>query len=240
VRANPRFPPTFTWCAKHLSRLRTLIIPTFAPVVVASQALAMSSPGDVTRLIQAIGRGESRSDELLDIVYTELRTMAAAAMAREHPGRTLQPTALVHEAYLRLIGDTRTSDGQLPPFENRAHFFAAAAEAMRRILVDEARRRHSLKRGGNLARAPMPADQAAPTDENPVNVLALNEALFRLEKEDPRMATIVKLRFFGEMSVDEVATALELSRRTVLRDWIAAKAWLMEVIDDQLGREPGP
>jgi RNA polymerase sigma factor (TIGR02999 family) len=200
----------------------------------------MSSPGDVTRLIQAIGRGESRSDELLDIVYTELRSMAAAAMAREHPGRTLQPTALVHEAYLRLLGASPAPDASLPAFDNRAHFFSAAAEAMRRILVDEARRRHSLKRGGNLARAPMPAEQPAPTDEKPVDVLALNDALLRLEKEDPRMATIVKLRFFAEMSVDQVATALELSRRTVLRDWIAAKAWLMEAIHDQLGREPGP
>jgi RNA polymerase sigma factor (TIGR02999 family) len=153
----------------------------------------------------------------------------------------------VHEVYLKLMGGWSGREGgsggagapaaATPEaggtFVNRAHFFAAAGEAMRRILVDQARRRRALKRGGGLGKAEMPAEVAAAGEgRESVDVLALNEALVRLEGEDARMATIVKLRFFAEMTVDEVATALELSRRTVLRDWIAAKAWLMEALGD--------
>lgn len=197
--------------------------------------------GEVTRLIEAIGRGEpGRAPELLDLVYGELREMAAAQMARERPGHTLQPTALVHEAYLRLMGPAPGAPAQrTPAFENRAHFFAAAGEAMRRILVDQARRRGALKRGGGRRRIdaddlPSPAPDE---DASPVDVLALSDALSRLEAEDPRMATIVKLRFFAEMTVDETAAALDLSRRTVLRDWIAARAWLMDAMG---GDAPAP
>lgn len=186
-----------------------------------------ATPGDVTRLIEAVGRGEPGSaDALLDVVYSELRAMAAAAMAHERPGHTLQPTALVHEAYLRLMG------GGTNRFANRAHFFAAAGEAMRRILVDQARRRSATKRGGAHGRSEMPRDleQDNPTPADAVDILALDEALLRLEQEDPRMANIVKLRFFAGMTVDEVAAGLELSRRTVLREWTAAKAWLLDAL----------
>lgn len=191
--------------------------------------------GEVTRIIEAIGRGESdRTRELLDIVYGELRAMAAAQMARERPGHTLQPTALVHEAYLRLMGPGGPASGAAgagpatPRFESRAHFFGAAGEAMRRILVDGARARGAQKRGGGVRRdgeatgAPAPGPDPAES----VDLLALHDALSRLEGEDGRMATIVKLRFFAGMTVDETAAALGLSRRTVLREWTAARAWL--------------
>ncbi|MFM9997258.1 MAG: ECF-type sigma factor [Phycisphaerales bacterium] len=190
---------------------------------------AQPTRGEVTRIIEAIGRGESeRARELLDIVYGELRAMAAAQMARERPGHTLQPTALVHETYLRLMGPSGT-----PAFQNRAHFFGAAGEAMRRILVDQARARGAQKRGGGARRdgeadgTPAPGPDPAES----VDVLALHDALSRLEGEDGRMATIVKLRFFAGMTVDETAAALGLSRRTVLREWIAARAWLTAELD---------
>ncbi len=179
--------------------------------------------GQVTRLIEAMGRGESgKGDQLLSLVYGELRAMAAAQMARERPGHTLQPTALVHEAYLRLMGPSGT-----PTFQNRAHFFGAAGEAMRRILVDQARARGAQKRGGNLDRAQLGTDEpGAASATDGVDLVALSDALSRMEREDGRMATIVKLRFFAEMTVDEIAAALDLSRRTVLREWMSARAWL--------------
>ena len=143
-----------------------------------------------------MARGEAgRAEELLELVYGELRQMAAAAMAREKPGRTLQPTALVHEAYLRLFGKEGAR------FENRAHFFGAAGEAMRRILVDEARKRGAAKRGGGGERVTVDEGLEAADGES-VDVLALDEALSRMEREDPRMASIVKLRYFAEMTVD--------------------------------------
>jgi RNA polymerase sigma factor (sigma-70 family) len=202
------------------------------------------APGEVTRLFEAISQGErplaspAPASDLLEIVYGELHAMAAAAMARERPGQTLQPTALVHEAYMRLLGS--------PGFENRAHFFAAAGEAMRRILIERARRRRTLKRGGggmvggggdrkHRDAGVASVESATPrghraTDQ--IDLLALSETLSRMEEMDPRMATIVKLRFFVGMTVDETAAALGLSRRTVLRDWIAAKAWLLEQLGD--------
>ncbi len=183
-----------------------------------------SARGEVTRLIEAMGRGDSgRAAELLDLVYAELRAMAAAQMARERPGHTLQPTALVHEAYMRLMGPSGAA-----PFQNRAHFFGAAGEAMRRIHVDQARARGARKRGGGSERAALAPDQtpAAPGGPDSVDLVALSDALSRMEQSDGRMATIVKLRFFAEMTVDETAAALDLSRRTVLREWTAARAWL--------------
>jgi RNA polymerase sigma factor (TIGR02999 family) len=184
--------------------------------------------GQVTRILQAIGTGQADGvAELLRVVYAELRQIAARQMAAERPGQTLQATALVHEAYLRLLGEPGVS------WENRAHFFAAAGEAMRRILVDRARAKATEKRGGKAKRVSLDVDSPAPItphDDDAVDVLALNEALSRLEKEDQRMATIVKLRFFAELTVDETATALNLSRRTVIRDWVAARAWLYEAL----------
>jgi RNA polymerase sigma factor (TIGR02999 family) len=177
----------------------------------------------VTRLLQAVGRGEpAAAQDLVAVVYDELRRMAAAQLGREAAPRTLQPTALVHEAWLRLMGDPGAT------WQSRAHFFGAAGEAMRRILVEQARRRAAEKRGGELRRSELPEEgPATPTDPGEgLDLLALDEALARMEEKDPRMASIVKLRYFVELSVDDTAAALDISRRTVLREWTAAKAWL--------------
>ncbi len=177
--------------------------------------------GDVTRLLLALGRGETgRAEELLGVVYTELRRLARTQLARERPDHTLQPTALVHEAYLRLLGGTQ------PSFDNRAHFFAAAGEAMRRVLIDQARHRRRAKRGGDAAREELTERIAWAEPDGALDLLALDEALTRLEGRDARMSSIVKLLFFVGMTVDDAADALGISRRTVLRDWVAAKAWL--------------
>lgn len=177
--------------------------------------------GDVTRLLLALGRGETgRAEELLGVVYTELRRLARTQLARERPDHTLQPTALVHEAYLRLLGGTQ------PSFDNRAHFFAAAGEAMRRVLIDQARHRRRAKRGGDAEREELTERIAWAEPDGALDLLALDEALSRLEGRDARMSSIVKLLFFVGMTVDDAADALGISRRTVLRDWVAAKAWL--------------
>jgi RNA polymerase sigma factor (TIGR02999 family) len=176
----------------------------------------------ITLLLQAASRGEQGAGErLLALVYDELHQMAGAQLAREAGPRTLQATALVHEAYLRLFG------GSEPDWQNRAYFFGAAAEAMRRILIDAARRRNADKRRGRTVPEQAACDVADDgTPDDRVDLLALDEALSRMEQQDPRMASIVKLRYFVELSVDDTAAALGLSRRTVLRDWMAAKAWL--------------
>jgi RNA polymerase sigma factor (TIGR02999 family) len=177
-------------------------------------------PSQVTRILAAIGEGDRQApEELLPLVYDELRKLAASRMAHESPGHTLQATALVHEAYLRLIGD----DPQ--PWQNRGHFFAAAAESMRRILVEHARRRGRVKRGGNRRRVPLSvADLAADSDSS--DVLALDEAVRRMEQEDERMAQVVMLRFYAGLSIEETAEALAVSARTVKRDWTGARVWL--------------
>lgn len=179
-----------------------------------------SDPARVTEVLAAIDRGEPQaSDELLPLVYNELRRLARARMAREAP-QTLQPTALVHEAYLRLIG------GSEPRWENRRHFFAAAAEAMRRILIERARRVARLKHGGDYSFVELPAD--TPSEEQPQaeELLSLDMALERLEAQDPAMATVVKLRFFAGLTEPEIAAATSHSERTVRRQWVAARAWL--------------
>lgn len=187
-----------------------------------------SDDGDVTRILQALGRGDrDRAEELLDVVYAELHRLAERQMANERANHTLQPTALVHEVWLRLLGNAQEN------FDNRAHFFTAAGEAMRRILVDQARRRLARKRGGDRKREEL--DPAFATDEeDSADVVALSDALVRLEGADPRMASIVKLRYFVELSVEEVASVLGLSERTVHRDWAAARAWLF---DELRGRD---
>jgi len=178
---------------------------------------------DVTRILQAIDRGEPRaSEELLPLVYQELRRLASVRMAQERPGQTLQATALVHEAYLRLLGDEVS-----PGWENRRHFFAAAAEAMRRILVEKARQRERLKHGGQFDRVDM-ADVDLAMEEPPENLLQLDEALQELEREDPRKAELVKLRYFAGLSEEEAAEALGISRATASRWWTFARAWLFE------------
>lgn len=175
---------------------------------------------ELTQILAAISSGESdAADRLLPLVYNELRALARARMARERPGHTLQPTALVHEAYLRLFGSAA------PRWENRAHFFAAAAEAMRRILIDRARRQARLKRGGKQERVPL-TDIAAEQPLDAGQLLSLDQALERLEARDPSMAQVVTLRFFAGLTVEEIAAAVGVTPRTINRHWIAARAWL--------------
>jgi len=183
-----------------------------------------STVSDVTHLLDAMQRGESQAAEaLLPRVYEELRRIAAYKMAQESAGHTLQPTALVHEAWLRMIGDGNER------FAGRAHFFAVAAEAMRRILVESARRKRSLKRGGGAQREELDESHlvlAAPSEE----MLAIDEALDRLAAEDPQSANLVKLRYFVGMTMDEAAAALGLPLRTAERLWTYARAWLRREI----------
>ncbi len=182
--------------------------------------MTQRSPGSVTRLLERAGRGDRQAaEELLPLVYDELRSLARARLARERAGQTLQPTALVHEAYLRLV------EGADPGWENRGHFFAAAAEAMRRILVERARRRARRRHGGELRRTTL-SEEAAVGAPQPDELLAVDEALRRLEARDAAMAEVVKLRYFVGLSVEETAEALGSSVRTVGRQWRAARAWL--------------
>ena len=179
---------------------------------------------DVTRILDAIQQGDIRAaDELLPLVYEELRRIAAHKMASESPGHTLQPTALVHEAWMRMVGDGN------PRFAGRAHFFAVAGEAMRRILVEAARRKHTLKRGAGVQPVELneaDAVQTAPSEE----VLAVDEAVNRLAVHDPISADLVKLRYFVGMTMDETAAALGLPLRTAERLWTYARAWLKREI----------
>jgi len=177
----------------------------------------MNDINDITLLLQAIERGEKNAPEdLLPLVYEELRRLAAARMAREGAGHTLQPTALVHEAWLQLVGDGERN------WQNRAHFFGAAADAMRRILIDNARRKAALKRGGDQQRVDIEDLEisAATPDEY---ILLINEALERLEIEDPEKARVVTLKFFGGLTNEEVAENLGIGLRSVVRQWTLAK-----------------
>jgi RNA polymerase sigma factor (TIGR02999 family) len=176
----------------------------------------------VTRLLAAVERGEPRAaEQLWPLVYEELRRLATARLAREAPGQTLQATALVHEAYLRLVG---ADPGR--PWDGRGHFFAAAAEAMRRILIDRARDRTRLKRGGSRERRRLDLDGLVAADAAPDDLIDLDDALGRLALVDPRAAELVKLRLFAGLSLDEAAGALGVVRRTAGRDWAFARAWL--------------
>lgn len=176
---------------------------------------------EVTRILSAIERGEPQaSDQLLPLVYDELRRLAAQKLAQERPGQTLEATALVHEAYLRLV-DREV----IIRWDGRGHFFAAAAESMRRILVDNARRKRTEKRGGRIAIRDI--DGLDVTAETPSDeLLALDEALSKLEAEEPDKAALVKLRYFAGLSVAEAADVLEISRATADRHWRYAKTWL--------------
>ncbi len=183
---------------------------------------------DITHVLQAIGRGEHQaSSDLLPLVYDELRGLAAARMAQEASGQTLQPTALVHEAWLRLVGNGDRT------WQNRAHFFGAAAEAMRRILIERARRKSRLKRGGGLARVDIAEIALADTTPDD-KILLIDEALARLEKEDPEKARIVTLKFFGGLTNQEVAQSLGVTERTIERQWAFAKAWMFRCIRSEL------
>jgi RNA polymerase sigma factor (TIGR02999 family) len=181
---------------------------------------------EVTRILSAIEQGDSRAaGQLLPLVYDELRKLAAQRLAREKPGQTLQATALVHEAYVRLVGV------QDAGWDSRGHFFAAAAEAMRRILVEAARRKHGPERGGDFTRHDLDPEQATPPGPSP-RLLALDEALDRLAAIEPRAAEVVKLRYFAGLTVAEAATALGISPRTADGDWAYARAWLVTALRD--------
>ena len=179
----------------------------------------MEEQDNVTALLRRVRDGSADPSELLDRVYAELRVLARARVARESDVITMGATGLLHEAWMRLCGDAT------PGFENRRHFFAAAAEAMRRILIERARAAHRLKRGAGATRITLREEGMAETPPG-VDLLALDQALARLEERDERMAQVVKLRYFGGLSVSEVATALDTSPRTIDRDWQAARAWL--------------
>jgi RNA polymerase sigma factor (TIGR02999 family) len=199
----------------------------------------------VTELLTSIDQGDPRAaEQLLPLVYDELRKLAAVRLAQERPGQTLQATALVHEAYLRLVGGGTQDSGRAAegPFHeghpylkterrtpvawhSRGHFFAAAAEAMRRILIEGARRKHSLKAGGGMTRVDL-AEAVVTIDPEPENLLALDEALTRLAGDDPTSAELAKLRLFAGLSVEEAADALGISRTTGFRNWTYARAFL--------------
>lgn len=187
---------------------------------------------EVTRILQAIDEGDaSAAADLLPLVYDELRRLAASKLSRERADHTLEPTALVHEAFLRLVGSPIES------FNGKGHFLAAAAEGMRRILVDHARQRNALKRGSGQ-KVPFDwADVASVADLMPDDrshgILALDEALLRLEEEDPHAAKVVRLRFFADLSIDQTAEALGVSPRSVDREWAYARARLLRLLQTQ-------
>ena len=180
---------------------------------------------EVTRILEAIQGGDLKAtDELLPIVYDELRRLAAQKLSQEKPGQTLQATALVHEAYIRLVG---SGD---PGWENRGHFFSAAAEAMRRILVERARRKKSARYGGDRRRVELDDAELA-RDGPPIDLVSLDEALAKLEAKDRQKAELVKLRCFAGLSNEQAAKALGISGRTASRHWQYARAWLLREID---------
>ncbi len=194
---------------------------------------------DVTRILNAIERGDAKAtDELLPLVYEELRVLAAQKLSHEAPGQTLQATALVHEAYLRLVGTESQT------WENRGHFFAAAAEAMRRILVDHARHKKSRRHGGAQQRVELEdldavAGEPAPTGSSaaPEYLLRLDEALTKLAQRDPEVAELVKLRYFGGLTLEQAAEIKGISRRTAGRYWNYARLWLYREVTAEDGLE---
>jgi len=179
---------------------------------------------DVTRILDAIEKGDSgATDELLPLLYEELRMLAARKLSQEPPGQTLQATALVHEAYIRLVG------GECRNWNSRNHFFMAAAETMRRILIESARRKKSLKHGGGHQKVDLDDAPIAP-DGDVGDIVALDQALAKLAVEDPVKADLVKLRYFAGLSIDQAAEVLGISRATAVRHWSFAKAWLFNSI----------
>lgn len=181
---------------------------------------------DVTVILNAIESGNASTDDLLPVVYAELRRLAAGKMKNEQPGQTLQATALVHEAFLKLVGGEST-------WENRRHFFAAAALAMQRILIDRARRKQRLKHGGHFDRVEWTDPGLLPQAEDDTQLIALGDALEEFEQEEPQKAELVRLRYFVGLGEDEAAKTLGISRATASRWWSYAKAWLFDRIQDQ-------
>src|SRR5579864_2557474 len=189
---------------------------------------------EVTRILSAIEQGDPHAAaELLPLVYDELRTLATQRLAQEKAGQTLQATALVHEAYLRLV-DTQEAQ----TWNSRGHFFAAAAEAMRRILIDRARHKQTRKAGGGRRRLDLDDIEPALEEGDGDRLLALDEALRQLEAEDPRKAELVKLRFFAGLTAEQAAAALGVSTSTAEKDWAYARSWLRVAIDRMSGHRP--
>jgi RNA polymerase sigma factor (TIGR02999 family) len=188
---------------------------------------------DVTRILSQIEEGDGKAaDELLPLVYDELRKLAAQKMAQEAPGQTLQATALVHEAYIRLVDVEKAQH-----WDSRGHFFSAAAESMRRILVEQARRKSGPEAGGGLERVEM--SHVDPEIQRPgLDLLALSEALEKLSTQDPRAAELVKLRFFAGLTREQAAAILGISAATVDNDWAYAKGWLQVELSESTGQEP--
>jgi RNA polymerase sigma factor (TIGR02999 family) len=192
--------------------------------------------GEVTRILSAMEQGDPHAaSQLLPLVYDELRRLAAYRLAHQAPGQTLQPTALVHEAYLRLIGDPEGQD-----WDSRGHFFAAAAEAMRRILVENARRKDRRKHGGSLTRRDLVDAEQLTEPEVSEDLLALDEALTKLASVDARSAQLVQLRYFAGLSIPETAQALGISPRTADRLWAYARAWLLREVSGDVPDDEQP
>jgi RNA polymerase sigma factor (TIGR02999 family) len=190
----------------------------------------IAAMSEVTQILAQLDQGDPQAAEkLLPLVYDELRKLAAARLTQEKPGQTLQPTALVHEAYLRLgVGDQESiapDSGAPRPWSSRGHFFAAAAEAMRRILVENARRKRRIRHGGDRQRVPLDTLQNL-SGPDPEVILSIDESLNRLAAEDPAAAEVVKLHFFIGLTLDETAEAMGISRATVYRQWAYARSWL--------------
>jgi RNA polymerase sigma factor (TIGR02999 family) len=188
---------------------------------------------EVTRILSAIDQGNpNAAGELFPLVYEELRQLAAQKLAHEQPGHTLQPTALVHEAYLRLVTSVRSDGEDNTSWDSRGHFFAAAAEAMRRILVENARRKQAVKHGGDMSRVPL--EEFHRVTESPQDLLDLDDALTRFAAEEPDKARLVQLRFFAGLTTSDAAAALGISVATAERWWTFARAWLYNELQ---GRE---
>lgn len=202
--------------------------PNLSPRSTLGSCVSKTAPDTVTQILESAEQGAQITDRLLPLVYEELRRLAARQMAAESPTQTLQPTALVHEAYLRLVGGGGPLDKLQagPSWESRGHFYAAAARAMRQILINRAHRRHAVKHGGGRAKLTLNEIEPLSDEPPPERMLAFDEALKRLEERDPRSAEMVSLRYFAGLSVDETAQALQVSSRTVKRDCRFAKAWL--------------
>jgi RNA polymerase sigma factor (TIGR02999 family) len=193
---------------------------------------------DVTRILASVEQGDPQAaEQLLPLIYEELRQLAAQKLAREKPGQTLQATALVHEAYARLVGAGPGATPDRPYWDSRRHFFAAAAEAMRRILVEQARRKGRSRHGGELRRVEL-LDAEAPAPSDDEQVLLLDEALTRLAAARPQAAELVKLRFFSGLTTEEAAPVLGLSERTARRLWVFARAWLRRDMERAAGEIP--
>jgi RNA polymerase sigma factor (TIGR02999 family) len=202
-------------------------ISRFCVFNLAVRTSKLSPMSDVTQLLLAIQQGQPHAtNDLFPLVYEELKKLARISLLREKPGQTLQPTALVHEAFVRLVD----SENQ-QRWDSRGHFFMAAAEAMRRILVENARRKARLKHGGKFERVDL-LEVDLPSDAEDKRLMALDEALARLEAEDPKKAQLVKLKYFAGMPLDEAANALEISRATASRYWTYARAWLYDAVAD--------